>query len=48
MVSDAPVGYETDPEDPIRKAFATVRRGVGWAIGFIGFGIGWALTYWRP
>ncbi len=48
MISSAPVGQEPDPEDPIRKALGTVLRGVGWGIGFIGFGIGYALTYWRP
>ncbi len=48
MISSAIPEREPDPEDPIRKGFGTLLKGLGWAAGFIGFGLMWAISYWRP
>lgn len=30
--------------NPIEEGLGTILKGIGWAIGFIGLGIGWAYS----
>lgn len=41
-IDSAPVGH--DPKDPIAEGFGTLLKGIGWGIGFIGFGLMWAFS----